>query len=334
MKGAILAVIHEGITQGVKRGRACGLLQVSARRIQRWEVREDLVDGQAGPRQAPHRLLAEEQSAILEMARDERYLDDSHRVLAAKGNDQGIFAVSASTVYRVMRAVGLMTDRSGRSVRNGKSWKPERTDIDGPNQRWCWDISYLHTLLKGVFLYLYVLLDEYSRKVVSWRISWYLTHKEGQELIEDGLTHEQLSTDQANRLELYNDRGVQMKAKPFMRMLEDLGISQRFARPRTPNDNPYIESHFSIVKGDPQYPGVFADARAGWTHFSTYFDWYNNERLHGNIGYVTPAQKHRGEDKAILANRERSKKEARQNRLVFNRISWDSKLLTGGLVLA
>lgn len=334
MKGAILAVIHESIVQGVKRGRACGLLQVSARRIQRWEVREDLVDGPAGPRQAPHRLLAEEQAAILEMARDERYIDDSHRVLAAKGNDQGLFAVSASTVYRVMSAIGLMTDRSGRSVRNGKSRKPERPEIDGPNQRWCWDISYLHTLLKGVFLYLYVLLDEYSRKVVSWRISWYLAHQEGQELIEDGLTGEQLSADQADRLELYNDRGVQMKAKPFMRMLEDLGISQRFSRPRTPNDNPYIESHFSIVKGDPQYPGAFADDRAGQAHFSKYFAWYNNERLHGNIGYVTPAQKHRGEDKAILATRERSKKEARHRRLVFNRTSWDSKLLTGGLALA
>ena len=57
------------------------------------------------------------------------------------------------------------------------------------------------------------------------------------------------------RPEVINDRGRQMKAKPIQRLCEDHGMPQLFARPRTPNDNPFIESAFSTVKRAPAYPG-------------------------------------------------------------------------------
>jgi transposase InsO family protein len=334
MKREILTVIHNGERQGLKRYRLFELLQVSASRIRRWERRgEDLDDAKPGPRVALHRLLPEERTAVLAMSKDEQYVDDSHRVLAARGNDHLKFFVSASTVYSIMKESGLMTDRSNRSIRTGHSLKPEREEIDGSNQRWCWDISYLYTMVKGIFLFLYVLLDEYSRKVVAWRISWSLTHKEGQELIEEGMANERLTDEQMAVLELFNDRGVQMKAKPFMKMLEDLGIKQKFSRPRTPNDNPFIESHFSIVKGDPRYPVRFTDDIEGISYFTPYFLWYNNERLHGKIGYVTPAQRHNGEDLEIIKNREKRKIEAYKKRIMLNRINGSKKLLTGDIVL-
>lgn len=321
-------MVHSGESQGLKRFRVCELLQVSSCRIRRWERRSSLRDRKPGPRHAPHRLLLEERTAILAMSRDVQYADDSHRVLAAKGNDLMKFFASASTVYQIMKESGLMTDRSGRTNRNGHSIKPKRTVLNGPNQRWCWDISYLYTTVRGTFLYLYVILDEYSRKVVAWRISWYLTHKEGMELIEEGVSNEGLSAQQLRLLEIYNDRGVQMKAKSFMKMLEELGIKQKFARPRTPNDNPYIESHFSIVKGDPRYPLKFVDDIEAMTYFAGYFNWYNHERLHGKIGYVTPIQRHTGQDVAILANREERKKEARQKRLFLNKLMENKNKLT------
>jgi transposase InsO family protein len=253
------------------------------------------------------------------MAKDERYVDDSHRVLTAKGVDCGTLAVSASTVYRVMRHEGLTTDRSGRCHRNGNSRKPDRPELTGPNQRWCWDISYLRTLVKGIFLYLYVLLDEYSRKVVAFRISWSLANAEGKELIDEGIEKEGLTPEQVKILELFNDRGTQMKAKPFKNFLEDLGISQRFARPRTPNDNPFVESLFATTKGAPEYPGEFTDDVGGIIYFTAFFDFYNNVRRHGKIGYVTPVQRHKGEDKAILSRRRNRLADARRMRLQRNR---------------
>lgn len=300
--------------------RTCELLQIEERRVRHWFSRDDLADGKPGPVHAPHALLSEEREAILIIAKDERYVDDSHRVLTAKGVDGGTIAVSASTVYRIMRREHLTTDRSGRSHRNGNSRKPDRPELTGPKQRMCWDISYLRTLVPGIFLYLYVLLDEYSRKVVAFRISWSLAYAEGKELINEGIEKEGLTPEQVSGLTLFNDRGTQMKAKSFKKFLEEQGISQKFARPRTPNDNPFVESLFSTTKGAMEYPATFTDDVEALTYFTAYFDHYNNVRLHGNIGYVTPEQRHRGDDKAILALRKVRLEEARKFRLEKNLI--------------
>ena len=304
---------------GINRKRVYELLQVEERRVRRWFARSTVEDRKPGPVHAPHALLPEERKAIITLANDERYVDDSHRVLTASGVDSGTIAVSPSSVYRVMRSDGLTTDRSGKSRHMGRSRKPDRPELTGPNQRWCWDISYLRTLVSGIFLYLYVLLDEYSRKVVAYRISWHMTHKEGMELIDEGLEKEGLSKEQIEILSLYNDRGAQMRAKPFKTMLDILGISQKFSRPRTPNDNPFVESLFSTVKCAPAYPDAFMDDITALAYFTPYFDYYNNVRLHGKIGYVAPAQRHSGEDKAILVLRQQRCLNARKERLERNR---------------
>jgi transposase InsO family protein len=314
-----MTLVTESKSKGIKRKRTCELLQIDERRVRHWFTRTTLVDAKHGPQNAPHALLPEERSAIVALSKDVRYVDDSHRVLTAKAIDAGRIAVSASTVYHVMRAEGLTADRSGCSMRNGNSRKPDRPDITEPNQRWCWDISYLRTLVPDTFLYLYALLDEYSRKVVAFRISWKMVNAEGKELIEEGIEREGLLPEQVAALTLFNDRGTQMKAKPFRKFLEELGISQKFARPRTPNDNAFIESLFSTTKRAPNCPETFIDDVDALTYFTAYFYYYNNERLHGKIGYVTPVQRHCGEDIKILALRSIRLVEARKNRLKENR---------------
>jgi putative transposase len=318
-KQSIMDVIAESELKGIKRKRTCEILQIDARRVRRWFSLPNLVDIKPGPVKAPHALLSEERMVIIALAKDEKYVDDSHRVLTAKGVDSGAIAVSASTVYRVMRSENLTTDRSGSTHRNGNSRKPDRPELTGPNQRWCWDISYLKTMVPGIYLYLYALLDEYSRKVIAFRISWHIIHEEGKELIDEGIEREGLTPEQIEKLTLFNDRGTQMKAKPFKKFLEDLGISQKFARPRTPNDNPFVESLFSTTKGAIEYPGSFIDDVEAITYFTAYFDYYNNVRLHGKIGYVTPVQRHLGEDKGIIALRKESLAKARRMRLESNR---------------
>jgi transposase InsO family protein len=322
-----MEVIVEGKAKGVKRNRTCELLQIEERRVRHWFSRPTLADTKPGPVHAPHALLPEERKAIVAVAKDEMYVDDSHRILTAKCVDSGSLAVSASTVYRVMRTEGLTTDRSGRSHRNGNSRKPDRPELTGPNLRWCWDISYLRTLVAGTFLYLYALLDEYSRKVVAFRISWNLVNAEGKELIDEGIEKEGLTLEQVEILTLFNDRGAQMKAKSFKKFLEVLGISQKFARPRTPNDNPFVESLFATTKGALEYPDTFTDDVEALTYFTAYFDFYNNVRRHGKIGYVTPVQRHTGEDKAILALRAERLAHARQERMCRNRIMTDEMVI-------
>lgn len=320
MKKGILDIIDSSVDKGVKLVKACALIQIDERRIQRWRDRNDrLEDISPGPIHAPHALLDEEKKAICKFALAPDYVDDSHRILAAKGADKGLFYVSASSMHKVMHENNLTADRSGRSHKNGKSTAPVRHEIDGPDQRWCWDITYCQTRVKGTFLYLFTLLDEYSRKVIAWRISWHMNHKEAMELIQEGLEKENLTDIDIKLPDLINDSGTQMKAKAFMAMCKALGIDQKFARPRTPNDNPFIESLFSTVKGYHSYPEVFTDDIEAIVYFTEFFEYYNNERYHGKIGFVTPVQKHAGLDIGIIKKRKDGATEAKKNRLEQNR---------------
>ena len=123
-------------------------------------------------------------------------------------------------------------------------------------------------------------------------------------LLEGGLVEENiLDLPEDQRPEIINDRGRQMKAKPIQRLCEDYGMPQLFSRPRTPNDNPFIESAFSTAKRAPEYPGRFLDDREAVTYFTRYFNWYDTEHYHSGIDFVTPQQAHNGQRKAIVEDR-------------------------------
>jgi hypothetical protein len=101
-----------------------------------------------------------------------------------------------------------------------------------------------------------------------------------------------------------------MKAK-----MESLGIRPSYSRPRVSNDNPFSEALFRTVKYCPAYPNTgFAsvdDARQ-WT--GDFVTWYNHEHLHSAIRFVTPVQRHTGEDRIVLENRRRVYLEAQKHR--------------------
>lgn len=307
-KQAILLVIATSQDQGVSARRSCAILVISPRRVVRWQAHErqglGLADGTPGPREALHRLRPEEIARIAAMASSQEYVDLAHRILAITAGEKGLFFASFSTVYRVLKARDLMTARGPGGAHNGHSLAPVRKVLTGPNQRWCWDISYLLTFEKGVYLYLYLLLDEFSRKAVQWRISWAQTAAEGRLLLEGGLGEENiLGLPEDQRPEVLNDRGRQMKAKPIRQLCTDHQMPHLFARPRTPNDNPFIESAFSTVKRAPEYPGHFRDDAQAVTYFAGYFDWYNHEHYHSALDYVTPQQAHEGLRGAIVKRR-------------------------------
>jgi len=213
-----------------------------------------------------------------------------------------------------------MTMRGRQRPHNGRSIPPVRKELTGRNQRWCWDISYLPTYEKGLFLYLYLALDEYSRKAIAWLVSWHQTAEEARYLLEEGLINENiLDLPEHQRPEVINDRGRQMKAKPIKRMFEDHGMPQLFARPRTPNDNPFVESLFSTVKRAPEYPGRFLDREQAAEYFNRYFPWYNTEHLHSGIDYVTPEQCHQSLRDLIVARRKADLNNQRRFRKEVNR---------------
>jgi transposase InsO family protein len=314
----ILAVIKTSQEQGVSARRSCLILVIEHRRVIRWQQRARQGQGLAnlppGSREPLHRMLPGELDQIVAMARSQEYVDLSHRILAVTAWDRGLFQASFSTVYRILKAQNLMTARGPGGAHNGNSRAPVRKELTGPNQRWCWDISYLMTLQKGTYLYLYLLLDEWSRKAIQWRISWQQTAEEARLLLEGGLVAQNvLDLPEDHRPEIINDRGRQMKAKPIRQLCEDHGMPQLFARPRTPNDNPFIESAFSTVKRAPEYPGRFLDDAQAVIYFERYFTWYDTEHYHSGIDYVTPEQAHQGL-RPIIVEERRVKKLSQRSR--------------------
>ena len=320
----ILSMTEKAKNKGIAITRTCALWKIERRRVVRWRRKEkngqSLENLKPGPRYPVHSLLPAERMAVLYMAKKEEYADLSHRILAVTAWDLSIFFVSFSSVYRILRSARMITMRGIHKHHNGRSIPPVRKEITGPNQRWSWDISYLPTYEKGAFLYLYLLLDEYSRKAISWLISWNQTAEEAKYLLEEGLIDENiLDLPEDQRPEVINDRGRQMKAKSIKRMFEDHNMPQLFARPRTPNDNPFVESLFGTVKTAPQYPGRFLDRDEGIKYFSPFFQWYNREHLHSGIDYVTPDQCHNGLRETIVTRRKENFKQQRHLRKEVNR---------------
>ena len=323
-KQELLDLIETAGARGVSVVRSCAFLAINRRRVVRWQSRVrrglSLDDGKPGPCQALHGLLPMERQQVVEFARKEEYVDLSHRILTVTAWEQNLFFVSFSTVYRILCSEGMMSQRGPCNRHNGRSLPPVRKELTGPNQRWCWDISYLYTFEKGVFLFLYLLLDEYSRKAISWLISWYQNAATAKLLLDNGMIEENiLDLPDSERPEIVNDRGRQMKAKPVRKLLEDHAMPQIFARPRTPDDNPFVESAFSTVKCSPGYPGRFRDLEKAREYFSNYFRWYNAEHYHSGIDYVTPLQAHNGLREKIVAQRQQKMEKQRQRRKEANR---------------
>ena len=145
-------------------------------------------------------------------------------------------------------------------------------------------------------------------------------------LIDEAIIAEEL-LDVERQPVVVNDRGVQMKAKEVKQMFTDLGLTQTFSRPRTPNDNPFIESFFSSLKRAQTYPGRFSHRDEGSVRefFGWYFRWYNTEHYHSRIGYVTPAQMHQGLAEGIIAERKKALGVQQEIRKMF----WSTTQTTG-----
>jgi transposase InsO family protein len=154
-------------------------------------------------------------------------------------------------------------------------------------------------------------MDIYSRKIVGWEV----LEEESSESAADLLRKIYLKQGLSSKFPvvLHSDNGSPMKGATMLATMQKLGVIPSFSRPSVSNDNAYSESLFRTMKYAPAYPdqpfGSLEEARA-WV--GNFVHWYNLEHRHSEIQYVTPEQRHRGEDAGILAQRERVYEAARK----------------------
>lgn len=215
---------------------------------------------------------------------------------------------SESSFYRILREADEHHHR-GRSRPPRPAAKPPRLVARAPNEVWTWDISWLPGPVKGLFFYLYLIVDLYSRKIVGWEVYARESAEYAAEVVRRAVLAEGC-VDQP--LVLHADNGSPMKGETLLETLYRLGIATSYSRPRTSNDNPYSEALFRTCKYCPAYPtqgfAGLAEARA-WMQQFVYG--YNHEHCHSGIRFVTPQQRHSGQDQAILAQRQAIYEQAR-----------------------
>ena len=187
--------------------------------------------------------------------------------------DRGLYIGSELSFYRVLRAHS-QAHRRGRGRPPQEPRSVPRLRAAGPNQASSMDITYLRTAVRGVWLYLYLVIDVWSRKVVAWEVAEREYAAIAADLMTRSCTRERISKDRKQPPILHADNGNSMPAATLEARLEELGVLRAFSRPRVSNVNPYSESLFRKAKYRPDYPRrPFASAEEACVWVASFIDW-------------------------------------------------------------
>ena len=310
----MITLIEGACDAGARLSRACRALAISARTLQRW--RENGVvkaDGrkEAGTQREPANKLCEhERRQILEIANEPEFASLPPSQIVPVLADRELYFASESSFYRILREADQL-------ARRGKAKPPTRRrptplQAGAANQLWSWDITYLATTVKGLFFYLYLVMDVYSRKIVGWEVFDTESAEQAAVVFHKAHLREGIG-DQS--LVLHSDNGSPMKGATMLATLQRLGVMPSFSRPSVSDDNPYSEALFQTLKYHPGFPDKPFDSLQEAREWVAGFQrWYNEVHRHSALKFVTPAQRHRGEDHAILEQRHVLYQAAKANR--------------------
>ncbi len=299
----MIAWIEEACVAGARLTAACRLLGCTPRTLQRWreggEVKADGRKEAAQQREPANKLSEHERQQMLAIANSVEFARMPPGQIVPALADRGCYIASESSFNRVLREADQLAHRG--KAKAPTHCRPLPLQATAPNQLWSWDITYLATTVNGMFFYLYLIMDVYSRKIVGWEVfetesAGYAASVFRKTYLREGIA----GTD----LVLHSDNGSPMKGATMLATLQRLGVMPSFSRPSVSNDNPYSEALFKTLKyhhGFPEKPfDNLQEARewvAGFQH------WYNKIHRHSGLKFVTPGQRHQGEDIAILEQR-------------------------------
>ena len=246
-------------------------------------------------------LTEAEKQAILDYYCDHPL--EGYRRLCYMMIDADIVAVSPSSVYRVLKNAGLLARWNRNVSKKGDGFHQPLQ----PHEHWHIDISYIN--ICGTFYYLCSILDGFSRYIVHWEIRSQMTEKDVEIILQRA--QEKFPDEQPR---IISDNGPQFIAKDFKEFIRLSGMTHVKTSPYYPQSNGKLERYHRTIKGSclrVKTPLSLEDAQRVVTEFVTY---YNHERLHSAIGYITPNDKLEGRAETIQAARDAKLAAARDAR--------------------
>jgi putative transposase len=299
----LVDLIQEAYAHGARLYKACAEAELSKRTYRRWyragKVQADLRP--SAVRQEPaNKLSDDEEKLILATSNEARFASLPPSQIVPTLLDEGVYIASESSFYRVLKA-NAQLNRRGRSQSITKRSKPDAYVADGPNKVWSWDITYLASVIKGRFYYLYLFEDIYSRKVVGYEVHERECGELAAELMQRNMLREQCFK---KPLVLHSDNGAPMKSLTMKAKLEELGVTASLSRPSVSNDNPYSESLFRTLKYRPEWPSSgFKSITEAREWVEVFVTWYNTKHKHSKLNFVSPSERHAMQDRTILSKR-------------------------------
>jgi len=259
-----------------------------------------------------NRITPEEEGKVLVIARE--YPEFSSRQLSAWITDKKGFAVSESTVYRILRREGLVKRQETQlSAANEYHTKTTR-----PHQMWATDASYFRVIGWGYY-YLVTVMDDYSRFILAWKLQKDMSANSLIEVVQEavdatGMTDVLVE----DRTKLLSDNGSGYVSRVFRDYLRLVGIGHILAAPFHPQTNGKVERYQQSLKREVnqlpyELPSQLEQAIAGFV------DYYNYRRYHKALGNVTPADVLYGRREKILEHRREVQVETINRRRNINR---------------
>lgn len=312
--------IYRAVKKGACQQQACKIIGITSRTLQNWRTNGLEDRRQIVQKEPANKLSKQEREKVLNICNSKEFQDQSPKQIVPVLADRGKYVASESSFYRILRDANQLEHR-GKSSQPSVITKPDPFIADGPNQLWSWDITYLASTLKGSFFYLYLFMDIFSRKIVGWEVHEKESAEFAARILRKAKFAEGLSGE--HELVLHSDNGGPMKGATMLATMQKIGVIPSFSRPSVSNDNPFSESLFKTLKYVPIYPknpfDTVDDARQWVAEFSR---WYNTSHHHSGLKFVTPDQRHNGEDVLILQSRKLVYEEAKRK----NPERWSGKI--------
>lgn len=303
---------------GFKVSEALKRLDIPSSTYYRWrsKMKREGVAGLKDKRPVPKRqwnsLTPKEEKVILELAGDNPEM--SCREISFYITDNKSFTVSESTVYRLLKRNGLVREQKVESFPAMKEYHSKPKYV---NEQWQTDATYLHVEGWGWF-YLISVLDDYSRKIISWKIQNSMTADDFIEVLEDACIKVGLSKD--NMPNLVSDRGPALISDDLSCFLNEQNIHHILASPYHPQTNGKIERYHKSLKSKVKLHvyGCPNDLKAEVGKFISY---YNKNRYHESLGNVTPDDVFYGRREEIIKLRDEKRRLTLLRRKEYNQHS-------------
>lgn len=276
-------------------------IQLSSRKFRDWRTRYGRANEHNHLVPRDHWLAKWEKEAIVKFFGE--YPLEGYRRLCFMMLDRDIVAVSPASVYRVLKAEGLLANRWNKPSRKGTGFVQPLA----PHDHWHIDFSYVN--VGGTFYYLCSILDGCSRSIVHWEIRESMKEADAELVLQRA--REKFPD---ARPQIISDNGPQFVAKDFKEFLRQWQTTHVLTSPHYPQSNGKLERYHRTLKEQairPKTPLTLEDARRVVGEFVEH---YNTVRLHSALGYVTPQDRLEGRHTEIYATRDRKLEAAREAR--------------------